>query len=503
MANLPPVLVSFYLSRPTGNASAPFSNMTLRLYNTRTRAVDAFVPLHPPRVTFYMCGPTVWNSAHIGNFRTFILGDLLNRYLTYSGFDVFHIMNITDVDDRLINKAGESKVSLAAHTQPYVDIFFEDRDYFRIKPADVYPRATECIPAMVGLVSDLMDRGLAYRADDGSVYFAVDKFASYGQLSRIDRAGLKAGARVSSDEYHKEDVRDFALWKGAVDADEKVGAAWDADFGRGRPGWHLECSAMALGEIGDRFGVKTLDIHGGGVDLTFPHHENEIAQSEGATGEPFVRHWLHGEFLTVSGTKMSKRFGNYLTGKDLREAGVESAAVRLLMFQTHYRQELNFSDKTLEDAADGVRKIGELKNRLREAAAGERAIDNPDDFGLSAKFTAAMDDDLNAPQAVAAVRIFMKDANRQLDAGALRAGEAAGVLAAFESVLEVLQIDPLGHGGVDASLEAWAKGLLEERQQARAAKDWGRADAIRDELAEKGLVIEDTPKGPRIKPKEA
>src|SRR3989449_943095 len=289
--------------------------MTLALYNTLTRRVEPFQPLAPPRVTLYTCGPTVWNYAHLGNFRTFLFEDLLRRYLEASGYDVFHIMNLTDVDDRTIKAARAAGTTLRRHTEPFVRAFFEDRDYLRLRPAHVHPRATESVPAMIVLVRRLLDRGVAYQGDDGSVYFAIDRFPGYGRLSRLDRREIKVGARVASDEYAKEDPRDFALWKKAGPDDDAVGAAWDAPFGRGRPGWHLECSAMSLYEVGTRFGVETLDIHAGGVDLIFPHHEDEIAQSEAATGRPFARWWLHGEFLNVRGTKMSKRFGNFLAAR--------------------------------------------------------------------------------------------------------------------------------------------------------------------------------------------
>src|SRR2546430_794937 len=299
--------------------------MTLALYTPLSGRVEPFAPLAPPRVTLYTCGPTVWNYAHIGNFRTFLFEDLLRRYLTYSGYDVFHIMNLTDVDDRTIKAAAAAGKRLEAHTAPFVQAFFEDRDYLRITPAHVYPRATQSVPAMVRLVERLLERGVAYRSDDGSIYFAIAKFPSYGRLSRLDTRELKVGARGASDEYAKDDPRGFALWEKAEAADEQVGAAWDAPFGRGRPGWHLECSAMSLEEIGKCCGTETLDVHAGGVDLIFPHHEDEIAQSEAATGKPFARFWLHGEFLNVRGTKMSKRFGNFLTARDLRDQGVDAA----------------------------------------------------------------------------------------------------------------------------------------------------------------------------------
>jgi len=340
------------------------SAVTLSLHNTLTRRLEPFQPLAPPRVTLYTCGPTVWNYAHIGNFRTFLFEDLLRRYLEFSGYDVFHIMNLTDVDDRTIKAAAAAGKRLEEHTAPFVEAFFGDCDYLRIRKAHAYPRATQSVPAMVRLVQRLLDTGVAYRGEDGSVYFAIAKFPGYGRLSQLDRREIKIGARVASDEYAKDDPRDFALWKRADPIDEQVGAAWDAPFGRGRPGWHLECSAMSLDQIGKCCRVETLDIHAGGVDLIFPHHEDEIAQSEAATGKPFARYWLHGEFLNVGGTKMSKRFGNFLTARDLREQGVDAAAVRLLFSQTHYRKALDFSDKALVAAGQGVKRLGEFRERL-------------------------------------------------------------------------------------------------------------------------------------------
>ena len=344
--------------------------MTLTLQNTMTRQREPFLPLAAPRVTLYTCGPTVWNYAHIGNFRTFLFEDLLRRWLERSGYDVFHMMNLTDVDDRTIRAARAAGKRLTEHTEPFTQAFFEDRDFLRILPAHVYPRATAAVPAMIALVTKLLERGLAYQSDDGSVYFGIDKFPGYGRLSQLDTREIKVGARVSSDEYAKENPSDFALWKKADAEDEAVGAAWDAPFGRGRPGWHLECSAMSLDELSRRFGIQTLDIHCGGVDLIFPHHEDEIAQSEGATGAPFARYWLHGAFLSVQGTKMSKRFGNFLTVRDLAEQGVDPAAFRLLTFQTHYRKELDYSDDALYSARDGTDRLRQFRDRLRAERSG-------------------------------------------------------------------------------------------------------------------------------------
>ncbi|MDQ3136579.1 MAG: cysteine--tRNA ligase, partial [Gemmatimonadota bacterium] len=332
--------------------------MSLRLHNTLTRRIEPFTPQHPGKVSLYTCGPTVYNYAHIGNFRTFLFEDLLRRWLEASGYEVFHIMNLTDVDDRTIAAARERGVTLRAHVDPFARAFEEDRDWLRIKPPTEQPRATEYIPAMIELVQGLLERGVAYAGEDGSVYFAIARFPAYGRLSQLDRRELRAGAseRVSADEYSKEDARDFVLWKAARPDDEAVGAAWDAPFGRGRPGWHIECSAMALELIRRRLGTEVLDIHAGGVDLIFPHHEDEIAQSCAYTGqEEFARVWLHAEFLNIRGEKMSKRFGNITTARDLREDGVDPGAVRLLMFQVHYRRQLDLTDEALASAREGSR----------------------------------------------------------------------------------------------------------------------------------------------------
>jgi cysteinyl-tRNA synthetase len=460
--------------------------MPVALYNTMSRSVEPFQPLAQPRVTLYTCGPTVWNYAHIGNFRTFLFEDLLRRWLERSGYDVFHIMNLTDVDDRVIKAAAGAGKRITDHTEPFTQAFFEDRDYLRIKAAHVYTRATQYIPQMIALVQRLLDRGVAYKGDDGSVYFALAKFPTYGRLSRLDTRQIKVGARVASDEYAKDDPSDFALWKKADAEDESVGAAWDAPFGRGRPGWHLECSAMALDEIGKRFSVRTLDIHCGGIDLIFPHHEDEIAQSEGATGEPFSRWWLHGEFLNVRGTKMSKRFGNFLTARDLREQGVDAAAVRLLFWQSHYRQPIDFNDEALAGATEGMRRLGELRARLttRDAALPNLVQK------LETEFAAALDDDLDAPRAVAGLFEFSRAANRELDGGA----RGTGALAAFERVARVLDVLPTPKVA-DPALATWVAERLAARTQARKSKDFKAADAIRDELRGRGVEIEDTPQG--------
>ncbi|HEX4632516.1 MAG TPA: cysteine--tRNA ligase [Gemmatimonadales bacterium] len=469
--------------------------MALSLYNTLSRAIEPFQPLVPPRVTLYTCGPTVWNYAHIGNFRTFLFEDLLRRHLEASGYDVFHIMNLTDVDDRTIKAAAAAGKTLAVHTEQYVQAFFADRDFLRIRPAHAYPRATQSVPAMVALIEKLLAKGVAYKSEDGSVYFAIAKFPTYGRLSRLDTREIKVGARVASDEYAKDDPRDFALWKKSDAEDERVGAAWDAPFGRGRPGWHLECSAMSLDEIGKRFKIETLDLHAGGIDLIFPHHEDEIAQSEAATGQTFARTWLHGEFLNLRGTKMSKRYGNILTARDLQEAGVDAAAVRLLFFQTHYRQPIDFNDDALAAAAEGVRRLGEFQERLASARPDPKGTLADLAVGMEGKVREALDDDLNAPQALAHLFEFVRAANREIDAGAGGAPSARGSLAKVMEVLDVLPTKKT----VAADLSQWVEERISARTKARQSRDFKEADRIRAELKERGVEIEDTPGGTKWK----
>ena len=465
--------------------------MTLRLYNTLTRALEPLVPLAPPRVTLYTCGPTVWNYAHIGNYRTFLFEDLLRRWLEHSGYDVFHIMILTDVDDRTIKAAAAAGKPLTAHTEPYAQAFFEDRDFLRLEPAHVYPRATGSIAAMVALVERLLAAGVAYQGEDRSVYFAIGRFPTYGRLSRLDTREIKVGARVASDEYAKENPSDFALWKAADATDEQVGAAWDAPFGRGRPGWHLECSAMSLAEIGRRFDVQTLDIHAGGVDLIFPHHEDEIAQSEAATGQPFARLWMHGAFLNIRGTKMSKRYGNILTARDLKEEGVDAGAIRLLTFQTHYRKELDYNDDALAGARDASRRLGVFRDRLLAAAGAGDARFDALAAQVEQQFREALDDDLNAPRALAAVNEFATHGNRLMDAGA---HPGPGAIATWRLIDAVLDVCP----SPQAHDPEFAKGVEERiaaRNAARAVRNFVEADRIRDELRARGVEIEDTPQG--------
>jgi cysteinyl-tRNA synthetase len=490
--------------------------MTLHLYNTLTRQVEPFRPLQPGRVSLYTCGPTVYNYAHIGNFRTFLFEDLLRKWLEASGYEVFHVMNLTDVDDKTIGGATAAGQPLRQYVQRFIDAFHEDRRYLKIRDASAYPRATDFIGPMIELVKGLLDKQIAYRGPDGSVYFAIGRFPAYGRLSQLDRRELKAGAseRVSADEYGKEDVRDFALWKAAKPEDEAVGAAWDAPFGRGRPGWHLECSAMALALIKQRWGTDVLDIHAGGVDLIFPHHEDEIAQSCAYTGQAFfARYWVHGEFLKIAGEKMAKRYGNITTARDLREDRVDAGAVRLLMFQVHYRQQLDLTDEGLASAAEGSRRLGEFQRRLMESAA---ASDGPEFVELAERLerevAEGLDDDLNAPRAVAALFSFVAAGNAALDAGRLPGPKALAAWTRVESILgvtsEVTAIKVPGAGVADddqagdlsesppgdldnTAQRTWAMGWAIRRKQAKHARNFAEADRIRDRLKAAGWEVRD------------
>jgi cysteinyl-tRNA synthetase len=433
----------------------------------------------------YTCGPTVYNPAHIGNFRTFLFEDLLRRSLQLNGWTVDQVMNLTDVDDKIIARASERGMTIAEVTEPVIEIFHRDREYLRIQRARAYPRATEFIPQMIDLVQRLIDRGVAYQAEDGSVYFAIARFPSYGRLSRLDTRELKTGARVAQDDYSKENAQDFALWKSAKPEDEKTGAAWDSPWGRGRPGWHLECSAMAMSLLGE-----TLDLHCGAVDLIFPHHEDEIAQSEGATGKTFSRVWCHGAFLLMDGTKMAKRIGNVQNIADLREQRVSAAAVRYFMFTTHYRQEVNLSGEALEAAVNAVRRVGAFKRRLDEAMAGTPALAEAAERAVrSAK--EGLFDDLNAPKALAALRTFMTEANAELDRGGSDTDALRRAREAFAMIDGVLDVVPEVES--EPELARRVEALLTERKEARARRDFAAADAIRKALEEEGIAVEDVP----------
>ena len=465
---------------------------SFRLFNTLTRAVESFAPADGKTVRMYSCGPTVYNPAHLGNFRTFLFNDLLRRAFALRGWGVRQVMNLTDVDDKIIKRANEQGKTIREITEPVTQVFFADRDYLRIQAAEHYPKATDFIPQMIDLVRRLMDREVAYAADDGSIYFSIDRFPAYGALSQLDRREVKSGARVAQDDYSKENAQDFALWKAAKPEDEHTGAAWDSPWGRGRPGWHLECSAMAMDILGE-----TLDLHTGGIDLIFPHHEDEIAQSEAATRKPFARCWCHGAFLLTDGAKMAKRLGNVSTVKDLREQRFSSAAIRHFVFTTHYRKELNLSEEALEASMEAVRRVGEFAGRLAEAEGGTDALASAADEA-EAEFRAALFDDLNAPEAQAALFTFLKAANRELDRKGSNKAAADRARQAFASMNGVLDIIPEAETA-SSELVARANQLMEERRAARSRRDFAEADRIRAELAALGVVVEDSGAGTKYK----
>lgn len=460
-----------------------------RLYNTLTRRVEPFAPADGQTVRMYTCGPTVYNPAHLGNFRTFLFEDLMRRALRLAGWQVTQVMNLTDVDDKIINKAVKEGITITQVTEPFTAIFHEDRRYLRIEDAEHYPEATTHIPEMIALVERLVANGVAYVADDGSVYFAIERFADYGKLSQLDKRELRTGARVAQDEYAKENAQDFALWKAAKPEDEATGAAWDSPWGRGRPGWHLECSAMAMKYLGETF-----DLHAGGIDLIFPHHEDEIAQSEAATGKTFARCWCHGEFLLTDGTKMAKRVGNVTNVVEMRKQGISGTVYRHFVFSAHYRQQLNLGDESLDASRTAVRRIGAFAERLATAKAGTPTLA---DAATKAEqlFIDALFDDLNAPRAMAALFTFITEANKELDAGGSDLAALERARAAFRLMDGVLDLVP--EQELDADLAVWVDERIAARKAARERRDFAASDAIRDELLARGILIEDTPNGTR------
>ncbi len=474
--------------------------MSLRLHDTLSRSLRPFEPLRPGRVGIYGCGPTVYGRAHIGNFRAFLVYDLLHRYLEWLGYEVRFVVNLTDVDDRIVQLAADTGQSIREFAAPHVESFLADADTLGMRAFDSHPRATGYIREMTEFVSRLIERGLAYPTSDGSVYFRIVGFPEYGRLSGIDPDALRPGERVADDKYEKDDIRDFALWKAAKPEDEQAYAAWDSPWGRGRPGWHLECSVMGLSEIGD-----TLDIHLGGEDLVFPHHEDEIAQSEGATGKIFVRHWIHVKHLLVEGRKMSKSLGNTYTLPELTER-FEPAAIRHLLLSAQYRSELNFTLEGLEASRQAVQRLLNFRDRLTRAPIRPDAP--PSGIHRLAaealmRFRAAMDDDLNTARALAALFVFVKETNTVLDqaaSGIRRADHqsAKEALASMDEVLGVLSL-ALTERRVDESARHQIDRLVAERNLARARRDFVRADVIRDQLAAEGIVLEDSPDGTRWK----
>ncbi|HEX8423838.1 MAG TPA: cysteine--tRNA ligase [Pyrinomonadaceae bacterium] len=463
----------------------------LKFQNTLTGQLEEFRPLREGEVRMYNCGPTVWDFAHIGNFRTSVFVDILRRYLIFKGYKVLQVTNITDVDDRIIQMAGQKNVTLDEYTAPYLAAYWEDFDALGCQRPEVAPRATQHIPEMEEIVRRLSERGCAYETE-GSYYFRITSFPEYGKLSKINFAGNIAGAseRVDTDKYEKEDARDFVLWKAQKSADEP---AWQTQFGSGRPGWHIECSAMSMKYLGETF-----DIHCGGVDLIFPHHENEIAQSEGATGKPFVNFWLHGEHLKINGESMSKSKGNYYTFRDLTRQGFTPAAIRYALFSAPYRKQINFTLDGLRGHEKTVASLRAFRARLEEART--EAGSNPALRAVAARaleeFTSGLDDDLNTSVALAAVHNLSREVNTALDNHQLRADDKTDLLALiarFDSVLNIF-----GHTEREM-LDAEIQALIDERQEARHRRDFARGDEIRDELAARGIILEDTRDGVRWK----
>ena len=465
----------------------------LRFFNTLTRQLEEFRPIEEGKVRMYLCGPTVWNFAHIGNFRTFVFGDVLRRYLKYKGYEVTHVFNLTDIDDRIINEAAKRGITIDEFTAPYITYFWEDFDALGNERPDVTPRATHHIQEMIEIISTLLENGHAYESD-GSIYYRIAAFPDYGKLSKINFSGNITGGseRIDTDKYEKEDARDFAVWK-LVGEDEEPG--WDAPFGRGRPGWHIECSAMSMKYLGETF-----DIHGGGMDLQFPHHENEIAQSEGATGKQFANYWIHSEFLKIDDVTMSKSKGNFFTFRDLREQGYSALAIRYLLLSVPTRKQLNFTFEGLQGAESTVERLRNFRQLVKESKGGAGS-----DTEISVKvaaalkeFEEAMDDDFNTAAALAAIHDLVREINTAMSTGQLLSTDREAVLdaiARFDSVLGIF--GPEKSAMLNAEIEA----LIEERQAARRDRNFARSDEIRDLLAEKGIILEDTKDGVRWKRK--
>jgi cysteinyl-tRNA synthetase len=463
------------------------SSENVHFFNTLTRKKERFVPLEKGKVTIYTCGPTVYDFSHIGNWRAFLFEDLLRRWLKYRGFRVTQVMNLTDVDDKTIRASRKQGISLNEVTEQYIKAFFEDAETLNIEKAEHYPRATEHIPEMVALVRTLLDRGYAYRGEDGSIYYDISKFKDYGKLAKIRLEELKPSSRVKVDEYAKEEAQDFALWKAWDEEDGDV--FWETEIGKGRPGWSIECSAMSMKYFG-----KTIDIHCGGVDNMFPHHENEIAQSEASTGKKFVNYWLHNEHLLVEGRKMAKRLGNYYTLRDLTAKGYEPKSVRYLMMSAHYRQQLNFTFEGLEASSNAVDRLMNFVVRLQHAD-GRESGKELDTLVSRVRdgFEGAMDDDLNISLALASLFDFIRDVNNLLDKNMLSKNEAHEVSNLMQEFDKVLGI--IGEIKQQERLPTEAEELIRKREEARKVKDWKAADHIREQLRAMGVVVEDTSQG--------
>ncbi len=444
----------------------------MKVYNSLTRRNEELVPLEKNEIRLYTCGPTVYNFAHIGNFRAYTFEDILRRVIQFNGMKIRQVMNLTDVDDKTIRGANAAGVKLTDYTKTYKDAFFADLKKLNVQPAEVYPAATDHIPEMIALVQKLMEKGVAYQSEDGSVYFNVRKFPGYGKLAHIDFEHQQTGARCAADEYDKENVGDFALWKAWEESDGPVG--WESPWGRGRPGWHIECSAMSMKYLGETF-----DLHTGGIDNLFPHHENEIAQAEAATGKEFVKTWMHCAHLRVNGEKMSKSAGNFFTLRDLIEKGYTGREIRYVLINAHYRQGLNFAFSALEDARKALARIDACVETATEGEVPEWAQKHVDDF------TAAVNDDLNTPKAFAALFELVRETN---------AHGGGSVLGAFRRMDEVLGIIFFGKAE-KAEVPAEVQAMLEQRAAARKEKNWAESDRLRDEIAAAGWIVKDSKEG--------
>jgi len=465
----------------------------LRFRNTLSGRIEEFHPIQEGEVRFYYCGPTVWDYGHIGNFRSGVAADILRRYLKFKGFKITHVMNITDVEDRIIAKSQQAGLSIDDYTAKYIDALWEDFDALGCERPDIVPRATRHIPEMVTLIEKLLATGHAYRSD-GSIYYRIASFPEYGKLSKINFAGNIAGAseRVDTDKYEKEDARDFALWKEPASPGEP---AWDTELGRGRPGWHIECSAMSMKYLGETF-----DIHAGGIDLVFPHHENEIAQSEGATGKQFVRYWIHFEHLKVEGETMSKSKGNYYTFRDLSAKGFSSVAIRYFLLSVPCRKQINFTFDALRGAEKTVESLRDFRARLDEAkteSGRNEELHSATEQALK-DFEAGMDDDLNTSVALAAIHDLTREVNTALARRTLREENKREIIEAIRRVDSVLNVFGEPQKQI---LDDEIQKLIDQRQEARHRRDFSRADEIRDELAARGIILEDTKDGVRWKRK--
>jgi cysteinyl-tRNA synthetase len=455
----------------------------LKFYNSLPKKKEAFKPIKAKEVKMYTCGPTVYGFAHIGNFRAYIFEDLLRRYLEFKGFKVIQVMNLTDVDDKTIKGSQKENLPLNTFTEKYKKAFFEDIKTLNIEKAEFYPEATKTIPEMVSLIKKLLKKGFAYKGEDNSIYFSIKKFKSYGKLSGFKIEELKEGARVKQDEYDKENARDFALWKAFDEKDGEV--FWETELGKGRPGWHIECSAMSMKFLGETF-----DLHTGGIDNKFPHHENEIAQSECATGKKFVNYWLHCDHLIVDGQKMSKSLGNFYTLRDLLNKGFSPVAIRFLLLSTHYRSKLDFTEKNLEEAKTKTEKFNELILKLKEIKNTKGKENSVDSLLKKARtgFENALDDDLNISLALTSLFDFVKEANKLIDERKLSIKEAGKILSFMKEidfVLGVLKFE-------EEKLSKDLMNLIQEREKARKEKNWSKADEIRNELLKKGIQLDDT-----------